>query len=69
MKYPCDQMCGSGHTRMRGIVIVETQEEFDMWMASQKPKYVQIMEDKKAAEAKKDSTAVTQPVAKLEMKK
>lgn len=38
----CDQMCGAGHTGMRGEIIVETQEEYDQWMASQKPKYVEI---------------------------
>jgi cytochrome c oxidase subunit 2 len=35
----CDQMCGKGHWSMRGVVVVETQEEFDRWMASQKPQY------------------------------
>ena len=25
----CDQMCGKGHLGMRGVLIVETQEEFD----------------------------------------
>ena len=64
----CDQMCGPGHTRMRGTVIVETQEEFDIWFASQKPKYAEIMEAKKESEPKKDSTA-TPTVAKLELKK
>ena len=35
----CDQMCGKGHFGMRGIIIVESQLEFDGWMASQKPEY------------------------------
>jgi cytochrome c oxidase subunit 2 len=35
----CDQMCGKGHFSMRGVVIVETQEEFDRWVISQKPQY------------------------------
>jgi cytochrome c oxidase subunit 2 len=26
----CDQMCGKGHTGMRGTIIVETQQEFDL---------------------------------------
>src|SRR6185369_9869417 len=30
----CDQMCGKGHTGMRGVVVVETQEEFDGWVVS-----------------------------------
>jgi len=40
----CDQMCGNSHTRMRGTIVVETQEEFDRWMASQKPQYAKAME-------------------------
>lgn len=36
----CDQMCGRGHFGMRGVVVVETQEEFDRWMAAQKPAYL-----------------------------
>ncbi len=35
----CDQMCGQGHYSMRGMIVVETQEEFDLWMAKQKPQY------------------------------
>ena len=35
----CDQLCGRGHYTMRGIVIVETQQEFDGYMASLKPEY------------------------------
>ncbi len=35
----CDQMCGKGHYSMRGTIVVETQEEFDSWLASQKPQY------------------------------
>lgn len=31
----CDQMCGKGHYSMRGTIIVETQEEYDAWMAKQ----------------------------------
>ena len=36
----CDQMCGKGHTGMRGVIIVETQQEFDRWMAGRKPQYL-----------------------------
>ena len=34
----CDQVCGKGHYSMRGTVIVQTQGEYDKWMASQ-PSY------------------------------
>ena len=35
----CDQMCGKGHTGMRGIVIVESQVDYDAWIASRDPQY------------------------------
>ncbi len=35
----CDQMCGKGHTGMRGVVVVESQAEFNVWLASKKPQY------------------------------
>jgi len=35
----CDQMCGKGHYGMRGVVIVETQEEYDRWIISQESQY------------------------------
>jgi len=34
----CDQLCGKGHYSMRGTIIVETQQEYDKWAASQ-PSY------------------------------
>lgn len=48
----CDQMCGAGHYTMRGVVIVETQEEYDKWLATLKPQYTKVMEEKNAAPAK-----------------
>ncbi|MEY3208348.1 MAG: hypothetical protein RL064_379 [Bacteroidota bacterium] len=47
----CDQMCGNGHYSMKGIIEVVDQEEYDMWMAKQKPQYY-------AAFPEKDPTAV-----------
>jgi cytochrome c oxidase subunit 2 len=31
----CDQLCGKGHYAMKGTVIVETQQQYDEWMAKQ----------------------------------
>jgi len=59
----CDQLCGSGHYSMRGVIVVETQEEFDAWMASKKPQYVTVKEA--AAPATADSTASSKPLAQL----
>lgn len=41
----CDQLCGRGHYTMRGIVVVETQAEFDVYMATQKPEYYKAFPD------------------------
>jgi cytochrome c oxidase subunit 2 len=40
----CDQMCGSGHYTMRGLIVVETQAEYDKWFAQQTPIYVSTMQ-------------------------
>jgi cytochrome c oxidase subunit 2 len=50
----CDQMCGNGHYSMKGVIEVVDQEEYDLWMAKQKPQYF-------TAFPEKDPTAV--PVA------
>ncbi len=65
----CDQICGSGHYSMRGVIIVETQEEHDAWMADKKPQYVTVKEG--AAPAAADSTSaaaaatISKPLAQL----
>lgn len=32
---PCSQLCGLGHYRMRGFYTVQTQAEFDAWLAEE----------------------------------
>lgn len=59
----CDQMCGEGHTRMRGEIIVEDQADFDAWMATKKPQYWSAFPDKDPT-AKKDSTKAAMPGVK-----
>lgn len=49
----CDQMCGNGHYSMKGIIEVVTQEEFDIWMAKQKPAYFAAFPDKDPANQQK----------------
>jgi cytochrome c oxidase subunit 2 len=51
----CDQMCGKGHYSMRAVVVVETQEEFDAYMASKKPQYLVANPGKDPNAAKKDT--------------
>jgi cytochrome c oxidase subunit 2 len=53
----CQEMCGKGHYSMRGTVIVETQAEYDAWIASKQPQYVAAMGGGQATPATTDSTA------------
>ncbi|MES2372140.1 MAG: cytochrome c oxidase subunit II [Bacteroidota bacterium] len=52
----CDQMCGNSHFSMRGVIEVVTQEEYDVWMATQKPKYLVVHPELDPANKKIDST-------------
>lgn len=57
----CDQMCGKGHYSMRGTIIVETQEEYDAWMAKQVAYFAPAAAPSTASPA--DTTASKAPVA------
>lgn len=35
----CDQICGNGHYSMKGVIEVVTRQEYDAWLAKQKPYY------------------------------
>lgn len=53
----CDQLCGKGHYSMRGIIIVESQAEFNAWIAQKQPQYVIANSGAKPVVPKTDSTA------------
>ena len=57
----CDQMCGKGHFTMRGVIVVETQKEYNEYMIKQRPEYIKA----KAAMTTQtsDSTTATASVA------
>jgi len=66
----CDQICGSGHYSMRGVIIVETQEEHDAWLADKKPQYVTVKEGAAPAAATDSTSAaaaatMSKPLAQL----
>jgi len=65
----CDQMCGAGHFSMRGVIIVETMEEYKKWLAGLQPEYFTIFPDKAPKPVVTDSvpaktTAQLQPEKK-----
>jgi cytochrome c oxidase subunit 2 len=39
----CQEMCGKGHYSMRGVVIVESQAEYNAWLATKQPQYIAAM--------------------------
>jgi cytochrome c oxidase subunit 2 len=53
----CDQMCGKGHFSMRGVIIVESEADYEKWLSTQKSEYSTIY-----PAAGSDSTKAT-PVA------
>jgi cytochrome c oxidase subunit II len=57
----CDQMCGKGHFSMRGVIVVESEADYNKWLATQKPEYFTIFPDKdpEAAKQAKDSAVKT----------
>ena len=40
----CAEYCGTGHYAMRGVVVVDTQEDFDSWLAEQ-PTFADTMNE------------------------
>lgn len=50
----CAQLCGLGHYRMRGFLTVESDEEFEAWLAEKAPKPAPAPA---AAEPAEDATA------------
>jgi cytochrome c oxidase subunit 2 len=59
----CDQMCGSGHYSMRGVIVVQTQEEYNTWLADKKPQYVTVMESKRTPAAPAADATAARPIA------
>ena len=55
----CDQMCGNGHYSMKGVVEVVTQEEYDAWIAKQKPYYFSAFPDADPANKKLPASDTT----------
>jgi cytochrome c oxidase subunit II len=51
----CDQMCGAGHFSMRGVIVVDTEEDYKKWLASLKPEYFTVHPEKAPVTPKVDS--------------
>jgi len=64
----CDQMCGKGHFSMRGVIVVESEADYNKWLASQKSEYFTLFPDKdpsKKEAAATDTTTASKPMAQL----
>ncbi|MBL7701057.1 MAG: cytochrome c oxidase subunit II [Ferruginibacter sp.] len=51
----CDQLCGASHYAMRGVIIVETMEEYKKWLAEQKSEYSTLFPAKPMEPVKADT--------------
>ena len=59
----CDQLCGASHYAMRGVIIVETMEEYKKWLAEQKSEYSALFPvNPSPVETKADSTKIISQV-------
>lgn len=54
----CDQMCGKGHFSMRGIIVVETQKEYNAWMIKQRPEYLKAQQQMATADSAHTTVAM-----------
>ncbi len=54
----CDQMCGKGHYSMRGTVIVQTDAEFNEWIAKQPAYYTNLQQPAAETASPVDSAQV-----------
>jgi cytochrome c oxidase subunit 2 len=64
----CDQMCGKGHFSMRGVIVVESEADYNKWLASQKPEYFTLFPDKdpsKKEAVATDTSSMKKPMAQL----
>lgn len=62
----CDQMCGNGHYSMKAVIEVVEQDEYDLWMAKQKPLYITNNPDKdKSLQLTADTAKAKQNITKL----
>ncbi len=64
----CDQLCGANHFAMRGVIIVETMEEYKKWLAEQTPEYFTVFPDK-APKVNTPDSAAKQTAQVLPVKK
>jgi cytochrome c oxidase subunit 2 len=60
----CDQMCGKGHFSMRGVIIVESEADYEKWLSSQKSEYATIFAPA-ASDSTKTGTDSTKTIASI----
>ena len=64
----CDQICGAGHFSMRGVIVVETEAEYNKWISEQTPDYYALFPDKNPMK-KSDTTTANKALAQVVISK
>jgi cytochrome c oxidase subunit II len=52
----CDQICGKSHFSMRGVIIVESEADYKLWLAGQKPELYTVYPERAPKPARTDSS-------------
>ena len=65
----CSQLCGSSHYAMRGVIIVETMEEYKKWLAEQKSEYYTLFPGKAPVQKNKPDSTIKMVTQTLPVKK
>jgi cytochrome c oxidase subunit II len=61
----CDQMCGKGHYKMRGLIYVGNKREFVDWINSKPTVYGGWLDNQKKKKALADSLAAQKTIARI----
>ncbi len=64
----CDQICGKGHFSMRGVIIVESETDYNKWLSTQKPELYTVYPERAPKQATTDTAKAAVPIVAALMK-
>ena len=64
----CDQICGKGHFSMRGVIIVESETDYNKWLSTQKPELYTVYPERAPKQVTTDTAKAAVPIVAALMK-
>lgn len=61
----CNQMCGQGHFSMRGVIVVESEEDYKKWISEQTPEYITLFPGRNTENTKAAIDSTVKPLASV----